>query len=752
MAAQNAKIDVRGDSLPGDAAAIRYEAREAVSRPYEVDVELSTEDASFRAKDCLRNRAIVTLTDDSGGMRHFDGIIDRAAFAYTTGTRLHFRIRLRPTVAALGFREGSRIYQEKSAVDVVKEIFAAAGVDNVAWQLGETYAPREYIVQYRETELAFVQRLLEDEGIFFFFRQTEAGHTMVLADDPGAFAPADDAPEVLFAMSQGFAGQPLSDLARTRRLRTTSVHLRDYDFEKPQQYPEGVLPAEDAWPMPRYEYPGGFTSGDVATRLAKRRISEARAEADTARGSSRAIGLRCGVPFLVEGAAQASLNGEFVVTALRTWGEQTREGAANADPRPTLASGGPNEVCKNEFVAIPKGAPYAPPRATPKPRIRGIQTAIVTGPGAEEQAIHVDKYGRVKVRFYWDRVGQQDDTSSCWLRVLEPPMGGAMFLPRVGWEVAVAFFEGDPDRPFVVGRMYNAEKTPPYALPGTQASGSIKTYSSPGGAACNEIKMGDSGGGQGFDLHAAKDLNITVGNDKNETVGVDETHDVTVNMQVSIGANETIDVGGNQSRDVGAVLSHKIGGAQTIDVGGNETDNATANYVEKVGGDRSYTVGGNFITVSNGVMTDVDGSLSRSVGAAQLTASVATIQDSIGGAVTENVGAVKAEIVKGVSSETIGGSKNLTSLAAELHLVKGSLTSEVTGSVTQMVGGIHYEKVAGDYSVKAPIIAVIGAIGVLKGGGSELKLGGGPVVLKGSKVVITTALLVHLGAGLKLGS
>lgn len=737
--ATTARIDLRGDTLPGDVAPIRYEAREALSRPYQVDVELATQDQGFRADACLRNRVLLTLTDDRGRTRHLDGIVERAAFAYTTGTHLHFELRIRPTIAALGFREGSRIFQDKSAVDVVKEVLAAAGVDNVEWQLVATYEPRAYTVQYRESDLAFVHRLLEEEGIFYFFRHTDAGHTLVLADDPGAFAPADDAPEVVFSMSQGMGGEPLPEFERTRRLRATSVRLRDYDFEKPQQFPEGELPATDAWPMPRYEYPGGFTGGDTGSRLAKRRVSEARRDADTARGSSRAIGLRCGVPFQVDGAAQAALNGEFVVTELRTWGEQTRD------------TGGPNEVCRNEFTAVPAGAPWAPPRVTPRPRIRGVHTAVVTGPGSEEQAIHVDRYGRIKARFTWDRVSQQDDTSSCWLRVVQPPMGGSMFLPRVGWEVAVVFLEGDPDRPVVVGRVYNAEKAPPYALPGTQSSGALKSYSSPGGAGNNELKMGDSGGGQGFDVHASKDLNITVGNDKNETVGVDEQHDVTVNMKVSVGANEAVKVGGNQSINVGAVLSHKVGGGQAVDVGGNETDNATANYVEKIGADRSYTVGGNFINVSNTVVSDVAGALSRTVSAVQLTASVASIQDNIGGAITENVGAVKAEIMKGTSSESVAGSKTVTSLAAELHLVKGSMNNQADGSVTQLVGGLHYEKVTGDYSVKAPIIAVVGAIGDLKGGGSNLKLGGGPVVLKGSKITIQTALLVHLGAGMKLG-
>src|SRR5262249_27370809 len=162
----------------------------------------------------------------------------------------------------------------------------------------------------------------------------------------------------------------------------------------------------------------------------------------------------------------------------------------------------------------------------------GIQTVVVTGPVNDEQAIHCDKYGRIKVRFFWDRVSPQDDTSSCWLRVSQLNMGGSMILPRVGWELAVAFFNGDPDQPFVLGRVYNAEKSPPYALPGAQTSGSIKSMSTPGAGGFNELKMGDSGGSQGFNLHAQKDLNITVEHDKKETVGVDCTENVKVNASV----------------------------------------------------------------------------------------------------------------------------------------------------------------------------------------------------------------------------
>ncbi len=398
-------------------AVIRYEVREAISRPFEIDVELSTEDAGFVAASALRKSALLTLVDAQGGQRLFHGVIDRFAFDYLTGTRFHFTPRLRPAIAALAHRENCRIFSgaihRRRRPDHPHRGRRREG----GAPAQGTYEPREFIVQYRESELDFVHRLLEDEGIFYFFRHQEDGHTLVLADDPGAFVPAEDAPAVRFAMGQGLGGEPLSVFSRTRALRTSDVLLRDYDFEKPQQAPAAALPAKEVWPLSFYEFPGGFTKGAAGSQRAKARISERRSDATTVRGESRAIGLRCGVPFTVDGAAQDCLNGEFIVTELHTSGEQT------------LESGGPNHLCHNEFTGIVKGAPYAPKRLAKKPRIRGIQTATVMGPSSDEQAIHVDKYGRIKVRFHWDRINQNNDTASCWLRVSQLAMGGSMIIP-----------------------------------------------------------------------------------------------------------------------------------------------------------------------------------------------------------------------------------------------------------------------------------------------------------------------------------
>lgn len=727
-------LTLLGDTLPDDVRVLGYRAHEGVSLPYAVEVRFATSDASFRADACLRRRLLLEVDDAQGGVRHYDGLPDRVGFVAHDGRDFVFQARLRPAIAALEHREGSRIFQDMSPVDVVKAILADAGVDErVEWRLRQAYAARDFLCQYRETELDFVHRLLEDEGIFYFFLHSPDGHLLVLADDPAAFTAEEGKPPVVLAPRQGgFAGtKPLLELRRAKTLRPTEVVLRDYDFEKPDVPPMSATPAPGPWPISHYRYPGGFTAGAEGSRRSRARISALRGDADVCRGKSGAAGLVCGTPMTVEGANEAFLNGEFVVVELSSEGRQGEQ------------------ACENEFVAIPKDAPFAAPQRSKKPKIRGIQTAVVTGPSNEPQAIHVDEYGRIKVRFLWDRAGKQDDKSSCWLRVSQLGLGGSMVLPRVGWEVAVAFLDGDPDRPFVLGRAYDAEHQPPYPQPASAADGSLKSMSSPGGAGHNEIKMSDVAGQQGMGISSQKDLNVSSGNDKNESVAVDENHSVGSNFNVTIGANETTTVAANQSVDVGNALQVKVKGAQSVSVGGNEQAHAKCDYVEKVGGARDYSVGGNQITISCGVRTDVTGAFTRNVGAVQANVSLASIDDNMLATFDESVGAVTVQLVAGVAAEDVAAGKDATSSAAELHVVS-SLSQTATG-VKQLVGGLHLRKVGGDIVVQAPQIVLGGGVGKFHAGGSAVDLNGGPVTLAGSKIVIEAGAIVKLASDLKIG-
>jgi type VI secretion system secreted protein VgrG len=733
---------LEGDGLPADCLVVEYHAIEGLSVPFQVTVLFSTEDGSFVVDALLRKSLLLQVVNEKGVSRSFHGVVDQARFCRVDNRSLTFAVRMVPALSALAHRADCRIFQDQSIVDIVSKLFDEAGfLDKVKWQLSGKYEPKEFVLQYRESALNFVSRLFEDAGIFYFFEHKPAGHTMVVADSSDAFTPVDDAEPVVFSMAGGGgADEELPEFSRTRSLRTSNVKIRDYDFEKPQMKPDASLPQAEAWPSVYYEYPAGFLKGAEGAQKAKARMRELRRDADVCAGSSHALGLRCGVPFRVIGAAEDCANADFVVTSLVSRGRQTPR--AGEDP----------VFCENRFEGIPKGAPFAAPRNARRPRIGGLQTAVVTGPSTQDQTIHVDKYARIKVRFYWDRVNQQNETSSCWIRTVQVPTSGSIIHPRVGWEVSVAFLDGDPDRPVCLGRVYNGEKTPPYALPGASASGSLKSMSSPGGAGHNEIKMSDSGGSQGFGVTAQKDFNSTIGNDKTEKVAVDETHSVTVNMNSTVGAHDALSVGADQSIDIGANLSHKVTGAQSISVSGNDTSNADCDHVESITGNRSYTVSGNQFTLCNGIEQTITGAFSRTVGAVHVAGSVASIAENVIGDMTETTSLVKVLAAKGSIGETVRGTKNLTSTAAELHLIKGSMANSCGGAVTSIIGGLHYQKIDGAYAVKGKMLTLVGGVGIFKGGSSEVKLGGGPITITGSAITIQAPMIVKMGSSLKMGS
>ncbi len=730
---------LHGEALPADAMAVRFEALERISHPYEVSVDFRSEDPSFDVASLLRTQVTLEVIDARGERRLFDGVVDRAAFLDVVASRLFFRVRLRPALSALAHRQDCRIYQEKTIPQVLQSVFEDAGFgDRVEWLNTKAYEPREFIVQYRESTLDFVHRLMEQFGLFYFFSHSLEGHTLCVGDDATVFSSRDDTPETRFSMTQGveMGAEPLEDFRRRRSLRTADVEMTDYDFEKPQSPPKASFPLEEAMPASHYHYPGGFTKAAEGDVLAHARMRALRADADVVEGSSKSIGLRCGVPFSVAGAAAPDANGTFVVTELRTKGQQhASEG--------TFA-------CENVFRGIPEGALYARPQLTRKPRIVGVQTVIVTGSSTQAQALHVDEHARIKVRFPWDRVGQQDHTASCWIRVSQPGLGGSQIMPRIGWEMAVAFLDGDPDRPLALGRIYTGEKVPPAGLPGSKTSGSLKSWSSPGGGGFNEISMADSADSQGFNVHAQKDLNTSIGNDKTEEVGVDETHHVSVNCTSSVGADEAISVGADQTVDIGENRTLNVGGSQSITVGANDTSNATCDFTEKIDVDRSYTVAGNQITIQNGIRYQVEGDVSRSVGGLQLNGSIASLSDKVAGNYSHTAGAVVVHVINGSHGENIAGNKTQTSTAAELHLTKANLAQTCGASVTTMVGGLHYQKLDGDLVIKAPLVTMLGAVGSLKGGGSEIKLGGGPMVVKGKKIAVKGAMVIKMGGQLKM--
>ena len=736
-----ALIGLYAGDLPGDALVSAYTATEGLSRPYRVMVDFSTADRDFDVDVLLRARSCLSVSHAANGsQRFFDGLVSEAGFERLLGERHHFRLVLRPGLWLLSLREDARIFQNCSTPDIVKLLLDEAGLaTNTEWKLGGklVHEPFEFKVLYRESPLNFIQRLCEDAGIFYYFTHTQDGHTLHFSDDLAALDDLGEAVPFSLARAE-LATQPLLRFCRSMRLRTSDVLLRDFDLKNPGVLPEASKPRSQLQRQPVFDYPGEFVTAKQGETLAQSRLGSLRHDADGGEGLAETVDLLPGRRFTVNGAAESDANGDFVVAEMTTTGVQhgSQTGAAHAS--------------RVHFRAFLAEEAYLPRRRARRPSIAGVQTALVVGAEKQDQSIHVDELGRIKVHFFWDRLQPADDQASCWIRVSQVALGGSMILPRVGWEVAVAFLEGNPDRPLVLGRVYNAENMPPLALPDNKASGALTSMSSPGGAGKNEISMGDSGGAQGFAISAQKDFNMSTGFDQTESVQVDDEAQVNENVSRSVKVDDTVEITGNQSMTFGTHMSCKVQGNQTLSVSGNETLNSTANMLEKVDGSRSYEVTGNQMLLCNGERTTITGSLSRTVGVAEIVCTTSSMSHNVGATSTSTVGAVRVHLTKGSQSEVVTGAKSITVGVAVAQVIKGTLAASCQGDTVRLVGGVVTRKITGDLSIKAPMISLVGARGKFKGGSSELNLAGGPITIKGGKIVIKAAV-VKKGGSMKLG-
>ncbi len=733
-------IQLHADALPVDLRVVRFEAKEAVSEPFLVEVLFDTADSAFDPESLMFTRVALTANEgfEAGRVdpRVFDGVVEEAGYVAMNGSFCRFRLVLRPRFFALSHRVDARIFQQQSIVDIVKAVLAETGLDDaMEWRLIGEYEPREFVVQYRESDLAFLSRLLEEEGIFYFFEHTPDGHTMVFGDHDGAFT--DPEQPVVLSRGQAGGGRALLDLERVTRIAPSHVHLRDFDVRQPGVPPEAVAPSDAPIPLEYYAFPGGFTTGKAAQRKSAARLRSLRASADRIVGVANVVGLVPGHRLKIDGFPEGAVPSSCTVIRVTTKGEQASERSTGQGPS-----------SRTEFELIPKDAAWAPPLRTPKPRIRGYQIATVTAPSEEPETIHTDNLGRIKIRFPWDRSKKTDDSSSCWVRVSQVMLGGSMMLPRVGWEVAVSFEHGDPDRPLVIGKVYTAEEAPPAGLPAAAADGSFSSRSSPGGGGRNGIVMGDSAGSQGFSVTAQKDANTGVGNDLAVTIGANESISVGANASLSVGGDASYSIGGNQNVSVGDALQVKIKGAQSVSVGGSETFGTTKDFVEHAGGTCAFSVGGSSTTISNGVRTKATGAATRSVSAAMITLAGGAITDK-SATCTETVGAVAVTLAAGNVVESVGGAKSLTCSAAEL-MVCASLT-QTAASVTNLIGGLHLRKVGGDITIKGAQVMLGGAVGTFKAGGSSIKLAGGPITIKASSFKFSGATIIKMGSTLKEG-
>ena len=530
----------------------RLTGAEAVSLPFEFRVGMLSENQQVDLQSLLRTSATISIALADGSFRYINGTWRQIEHIENGKENLAvYEGILVPSLWFLTLTSDCRIFQNMTAPDIVSKVLNDSGITDVKVSLQKTYPQREYCVQYRETRLQFVSRLLEDEGIFYFFEHTSGKHTLVLADDPSAIADCPGQSSAEFSLQQkGWADEDgVEDLQPRVSVYTGKVSLNDYDFEKPRNSLLVNVGSKDEF----YDYPGNYSERSDGDRISNIRLEQNEVQRSTVNGKSRCRAFLSGYKFKLNGHFRGDADIEYALTSLKHQAVDNRYFAADKNLQPFVYS--------NTFEAIPASNKLRPMLVTPKPVVKGVQTAVVVGKAGEE--IWVDQYGRVKVQFFWDRLGQSNENSSCWVRVSQTWAGkgwGWVSLPRIGQEVIVDFLEGDPDRPIIIGRVYNADQTTPYTLPDNQTQTGIRSRSSKGGGASNynEILLEDKQGSEFLSIHAEKDMKTSVEHDdtqevdNNRTITVKGTHTETITKDTAIEITQgnysmTIDTG-NETR------------------------------------------------------------------------------------------------------------------------------------------------------------------------------------------------------------
>jgi type VI secretion system secreted protein VgrG len=710
-----------------------FTGSEALSRLFSYQLDLLSSNEAIKAKDIVGQGVTWSVGHVDHATRVFHGVVNRfvAGARSRRGLRA-YRAEVVPWLWFLTRTSDCRIFQNKTTPEIVQAVFDGLGFSDYTLELSGTYAKWEYCVQYRETAFNFVSRLMEHDGIFYFFRHQDGKHTLVLGDATSVYA---DCPESPVKYSPGsLAPNHVADWQHHYEFRSGKWTRTDYNFQTPSTNLQTTdatavdLPASKKFEL--FDYPGDYMVKGDGEPVTKVRMEEEETGHDVVTASSECCTFTPGCTFTLEEHEVAAEDGAYVITSVQHAAADTSYGAS--------ASG---VSYSNEFSCMPAAALFRPARVTPKPVVQGLQTAVVVGPSGEE--IYVDKYGRVKVQFFWDRLGKKDQNSSCWVRVAEQWAGknwGFVAHPRLGQEVVVDFLEGDPDRPLITGRVYNAEQMPPYDLPANMTQSGIKSRSSKGGSPANfnEFRFEDKKGSEQVFLHAEKNQDIEVendethwvGHDRKKTIDHDETTHVKHDRTETVDHDETITVHGKRTEVVDKDETITIHQNRTEVVDKNETITSHGGSTETVDKDESITISGGrtenvskdeSITISGGRTENVskDESITISGGRTENVSKDESI--TISGGRTENVS--KDESV------TVGGGRTVSIGKADSLTVGKTLTITAADSITITTGSasITMQK-DGTISIKGKDITIEGS-GEIVGKASK------NMTLKGQKIL-----------------
>ncbi len=682
---------------------LRYRGSEGLCQLFRFEIDVRCYDASIDYDKIIQTRGFLRIITRDG-TRHFHGVVSRFELIDGSDEWSYYRIELVPDLWLLTQRYQSRIFQDQSTKAIIEDVLKSSKV-TTNYQLDFTgvFEKRPYCVQYRETDYNFISRLLEEEGVYWYFEHTEDKHTFVATDKIEDYPPIEGEPALPFEPGS-FMERSASHVVKFRRayaVRPDAATMRDFNYQRPELKLEKTAQPEEPRGLEISDYPGEYATEAEGEKLAEIRRQELQTSHIVANGAASCIRLKPGARFKLEEHPNADENGEYLLTTVNHQGEQpavrgssefaggqgllshgviqalasarqddksehtrtlanaileitsrlrtedNRSGplgtpalylnggvtselaalAGAAAQHPLNAIGLVAALARDSaasvradlgphactFECVPAATKFRPARATPRPTVRGVQTAVVVGPG-DNQDIHTNEYGCVKVRFHWDRAGKNDDTASCWLRIGRPLSGGGyglFMLPRVGHEVIVDFIEGDPDRPLIVGMVHNADHKPPYALPEYATRSAIKTHSSPGGGGTNEIRFEDKKDKEHMLIYAQRTLYTrsrgshfhTMGNHQHVYIGNEQRTFIKKSRSTMIEEDDALHIMGEQHVLIDGDVHSKYGGSHFHAVSSEFGMNCGSFLVDA--GSICLAAGGNFVLIDSAGVTIV---------------------------------------------------------------------------------------------------------------------------------------------------
>ncbi|HYR91348.1 MAG TPA: type VI secretion system tip protein TssI/VgrG [Terriglobia bacterium] len=546
-----------------------FTGSEGISQLFHFDLDLLSENDSIKFQDLVGKNVTLRIFDAEGAERHWNGFINRFSQGSQDRRLTSYSAQMVPWLWFLTRTADCRIFQNLTVPDIIQKIFADLKFQDFELRLYGSFTPRDYCVQYRETDFNFVSRLMEEEGIFYYFNHEDGKHVLILGNDPAAHEPCPGQKTARYDFRGGAVlyEDVITEWHYQEEFRPGAWAQTDYNFETPSTNLEVTV--KGANPYEIYEYPGEHRIRDDGEKLSRIRLQEQAAPCVVSHGASGCRHFTSGLQFTLQDHYRKDLNVAYLITTIHhvATQDQYQVGGGGGD--------GGELSYHNRFQCIPFSTPFRPQRVTAQPLVQGCQTAVVVGPAGEE--IYTDKYGRVKVQFHWDREGKKNENSSCWIRVSHPWAGkgyGSVSIPRIDQEVIVDFLEGDPDQPIIVGRVYNAEQMPPNGLPKAGMVSGVKSNSTPGGGGSNEMSMDDTKGKEKITVHGQYDMATTIEHDDTQTI-----HN-----------NRTITVDGTHTETVTGVVTEHYKADQKTTVDGTNTETVTGAVTENYKNSQTTTV------------------------------------------------------------------------------------------------------------------------------------------------------------------